>query len=392
MTKKIIIFTIIFVYLFNLSIAFSDVKKVKKIPLKLNAVQVFALDEVYNGDIDAFFIEASSKGIDTIMLRVFHNNGDKTHLNIKTNCSSGVYFNTEYACVVADILSDFITAAKTHNMKVFAWMASRSLSFLKEEDGGMSLAFSPDGGTVTGYGANIFKPEVREKIVNLFTDLAAYPIDGILFQDDFIIKYSEGADDYAVNLYKAETGEIASADLFFSGTKVYEGRKNFSGLKDEFYRWADWKSRYLTGLFKHIKEKVSEVNSDILFAVNIYYETPVNPSQGLAWYSQKLENFEKAGADYYAVMGYSEQIAKELGLDKNSTAIYIGKIAEKAIQHAKQPERVIMKLQSKYFWNEQNLITEKDFRIVCNYLASMKGISFAYVPIFSGSDIKTCGF
>ena len=57
-------------------------------------------------------------------------------------------------------------------------MATRSLSFLKTAEN-MSMSLSAEGKDVTGYGANIFKKDVRDTLLNLFEDLAKYEIDGI---------------------------------------------------------------------------------------------------------------------------------------------------------------------------------------------------------------------
>lgn len=91
----------------------------------------------------------------------------------------------------------------------------------------MSMSLSAEGKDVTGYGANIFKKDVRDTLLNLFEDLAKYDIDGILFQDDFIIKYTEGSDKYAAALFKEETGIDVKKENFFKSIKEYNGRKVF---------------------------------------------------------------------------------------------------------------------------------------------------------------------
>ncbi len=75
--------------------------------------------------------------------------------------------------------------------------------------------------------------------------------------------------------------------------------------------WAEWKSSQLALLFKELKEKAKTVNPKIKFAANVYYETPVDEAAAMAWYSQKLSTLKSAGADYFAVMGYFEQISSE---------------------------------------------------------------------------------
>lgn len=354
----------------------------------INGAQVFVLDEKYAGSLDKFFKEVKSKGINTVFFRVFHNSGDRSHLNISLKCESGVYFETRHACTVNNLLKNMLEYAHKNDIKLYAWMATRSLSFLKTENN-MSRSLSPVGDNETGYGANIFKKNVRDKLLGLFEDLAKYDIDGILFQDDFIIKYTEGSDKYAASLFKAETGIDVKKENFFRGIKEYNGKKVFSEYKDEFYIWAEWKSNQLVLLFKELKERAKTINPKIKFAANIYYETPIDEKAALSWYSQKLSALKSAGADYFAVMGYAEQISSEQNLDKIKTAALIGNIAEKAVQAVGNEKAVIIKLQSKSFLDKR-MFPYDDYKLICRQTKRAGNISYTVVPVFSSDDIYVC--
>lgn len=377
---------LIFIFAFP---AAGEIRKAERLADRISAAQVFVLSDVYKDDLGAFFSEAKAKGIDTVFFRVFHNAGDRPHMGADLACQTGVYFKTSGACVVRDMLGDVVREAHMRGIKVFAWMATRSLSFLKTPEN-MSMSFAPEGGIIPGYGANIFKPEVRLQLIRLFKDLAKYDIDGILFQDDFIIKYSEGADKQSADLFFAETGFKADPAFFFEGVRASGDKTVFSGLTDGFYIWARWKNDHLMKFFKELRHAVLEENPDILFAANVYYETPVAPRQALAWYSQRLEALEKAGADYYAVMGYAEQISAEQKLDAEDTADLIAKISEEAVAYVKDPKRVIMKLQSRLFAGDKREVSGRDFKRLCQAVAIGGEVSVAVVPVFSGNDIKTC--
>ncbi len=363
----------------------TGVKKIER--PALNGAQVFVMDGAYKNDIGAFFRQAKAKGVDTVFFRVFHNAGDRPHFGIAPACPSGVYFKTDVLCTVNDALGPVAEAARRSGVKIYAWMATRSLTQLKSEDN-MSEAFSPDGSVTLGYGANVFRPEVRSALIRLFKDLAAYDIDGILFQDDFIIKYTEGADAEAKALFLAETGIKAAPETFFRGVKEYNGKKTFTGLKDEFYIWAGWKALHMAKFFSALKEAARSVNPELAFAANIYYETPVYPEQGLAWYSQSIQALMAAGADYLAVMGYHEQIEAELGGGPEKTAAFIGDIAKAAAAAAEgEPARVIMKLQTASFLKGGRALPESEFGRVCSEVRKTEGVSIAVVPVFSSENI-----
>lgn len=386
MMKKIAV--IIFFVLTLNSVTHSQTVLSSEEIYKINGAQVFVLDEKYKGDIGKFFQEAKEKGINTVFFRVFHNSKDRAHLGMPLQCESGVYYETQHACTVYDLLSDVVKAAHDNNIKLYAWMATRSLSFLKYKEN-MSMSLSASGGHETGYGANIFKKEVRDILLGLFEDLAKYEIDGILFQDDFIIKYTEGSDRYAAFLFKEETGIEVKSENFFKSVKTYNGRKVFSEYTENFYTWAEWKSSQLSLFFKELKERAKTRNPKIKFAANIYYETPIDEKAGIAWYSQNLTALKNAGADYFAVMGYYEQISDEKKLDRVSAAEYIGKIAESAVKMAGSEKAVIMKLQSKSF-KGAGMLSYNDYKLVCRRTRLAGDISYATVPVFSSSDIYVC--
>ncbi len=383
--KKLI--TLLFIFLLYTKASSETVLSSEDIYF-INGAQVFVLDEKYANNLDLFFKEVKAKGINTIFFRVFHNSKDRSHLNMPLKCESGVYFETKSACTVNNLLKDIVEYSHKNNIKIFAWMATRSLSFLKTEDN-ISRSLSVDGGDELGYGANIFKKDVRETLYNLFRDLAEYDIDGILFQDDFIIKYTEGSDKYAAALFKEETGIEVKKENFFKSVKEYNGKKVFSEYKDEFYVWAEWKSSQLAFLFKELKEIAKTVNPRIKFAANVYYETPINEKAALSWYSQKLSTLKSAGADYFAVMGYFEQISSEQQLNRLETAELIGSIAENTIKTIGSEKAVIMKLQSRSFLGK-GMLSYDDYKLVCRHIKLAGNISYTVVPVFSSSDVYIC--
>ncbi len=353
--------------------------------LEINGVQVFVLDSSYLSDYNKFFKELKEKDVNTVFFRVFHNRGDRPHLGLDIKCDSGVYFKTKELCTVADILGDIVKAAHKNDIKLYAWMATRSITELKERD--RSLSFSPEGGTIEGYGANIFKKDIRDSLIKIFKDLAEYNIDGILVQDDFIVKYNEGADDYTLDLFKSDTGFNPTTSIFFNRVKEYNGKKVFSGYNDVFYIWSLWKNEYLISLLRELKVNISKVNKDIKLAVNIYYETPISREKGLAWYSQTISGLLSVPVDYIAVMGYIDQISNELEMSYEESVGYILDIAKKSINQIHSSNRVIMKLQVKPFRKGIDYIDNKYNIEICKILKSSYNSSIVLLPINKPSDV-----
>ncbi len=58
---------------------------------------------------------------------------------------------------------------------------------------------------------------------------------------------------------------------------------------------------------------------------NIYYEVPVNPRIGDKWYGQNIKDYFNSGVDNIAIMLYHHQIKRELKLSKNKLHKYLKK-------------------------------------------------------------------
>jgi biofilm PGA synthesis lipoprotein PgaB len=352
---------------------------------RLNGVQVFALDPSYAGDTGRFFDEVKAAGADTVFFRVFHNRVDRYHLGQKSYCGTGVYFRTDQACVINDMLAELTGEAHKRGIRLYAWMATRTLSFLKT-DAMMEKTFNPDGSYGEGYGASIFNVKAREKITKLFEDLAAYNIDGILFQDDFIMRYSEGASREALAAYYADTGKMLSYDKLFGCNEAENPTKVKNGCSETYIPWAKWKTERMTEFFSELREAVLVRNPSVRFAANVYYETPTDAIKGISWYAQSLDKLLKAGFDYLAVMCYHDQIRREMNLSEGETLSYINEIVANSVKAVNRPERVLVKFQ-RISWKDKSGIDRGELERVCSIAALYGDVSRAIVPVDSGADV-----
>ncbi|MDR2105213.1 MAG: family 10 glycosylhydrolase [Deferribacteraceae bacterium] len=349
-------------------------------------VQIFVIDHSYRGRLDEFFYEIKQLGVDAVFLRVFQNRGDRVHFGLTNLCpEGGVYFASKNACVEADILKEAVQSAKKNGVKLFAWMATRSLSFLKGEDN-ISLSFSPDNKRSLGYGANIFKPDVRAALLSLFAELAEYQIDGILLQDDFIIKYAEGADCFACTEFTQKTGVACDAEEFFYPTRS----STFGRRKAAYDRWNLWKAEELSRLFSEIRASARLINPTLLWAVNIYYETPIYKDKGLLWYSHYISKFMDAGEDYIAVMAYHVQIAQEMKLEERELLEFLKNLAFSSVR-AVGAEQAIFKVQVRRFNNANSPIDKLQTDSVQKALMNGGGENFIKLPINSPKDLLQRG-
>jgi biofilm PGA synthesis lipoprotein PgaB len=345
---------------------------------QIRGVQIFYIPKKYEFNLDYYMKTLKSKGINTVLFRVFQNNGDRVHFNAKSNCKSGVYFLTGQACMIDNSLSRVVNAAKKYDIKVYAWMATRSLSFLKERYGYESV-FERKGFEPKKYGVNIFNSDVRRKIKELFKDLAYYDIQGILIQDDYILKYNEGASPEARKRFYVDYGyeNLSSKKLFKNSTytKLY-------------HEWNSWKMKQLSSFLNEIKTEVKKINPGIKFAVNIYYETPVYPDRGLSWYSQSIKQYINYGFEYLAFMGYHEQISDEMGISRYAAINYVNKSIKNMQKITKNNSRIMVKYQISSFKKGGGYLNKNELRLLCKTIKTYPKISYVAVPFDDLKDLN----
>jgi len=330
---------------------------------KINGVQIFNFDKEYRYNLDNYFSSLKSSNVNTIFVRVFQNSTDRVHFDEQNKCASGVYFKSKIACNVFDLLDLIIPYAKKYDIKVFAWMATRSLSFLKETHK-LELEFR-NGNIQSGYGVNIFDKDARNSLIELFRELAMYDIDGILIQDDFILRMNEGLSDLSKTRYYVDYGKLPDN-------------------KDD--DWFKWKLSNLSGFLDKLRYETKKINPKIKFAVNIYYETPVYPEKGLKWYAQSIEQYKKLDFSYFAVMAYHEQIMGELKINFQDTLSYLNVMLNK-MSKLLLPENIVVKIQVREFNNEKTKISKYRIDKVCELIKNYNA-GIVLVPFENLSDLK----
>jgi biofilm PGA synthesis lipoprotein PgaB len=316
-------------------------------------------------------------GCNTVIVRVFHNNGDRFYPFAEPKADAGVYFKTDHMPVVDDVLGTMIAAARANDLSIFAWMTTRYAVCGDERFGLLEYDFAT-GSLVPAFGVNLFSDHEVERLVGLYRDLAAYAIDGVLFQDDLVLKHAEGMGPDAERLY----GRPIEPETFYidpylnnAGTKYY-----VHGYTDAFYDWAAFKSRRLGNVIKEIIDGVRRDRPDMLFCVNLSYEAVLRPDLALAWLSQDLGEFERAGADYFFIMAYQRQMMAEMGLsDLSELAPKYRELCESGVFMVGDPSRLVIKPQL-IDWETGRAVTGAELLTLSSFLYKRERIGIVLVP------------
>jgi biofilm PGA synthesis lipoprotein PgaB len=322
--------------------------------------------------------------MDTIILRVFHNRNDRFYPFVKSgklNNASGVYFNTIHSPVIEDILGPVLALAHKKGLKVFAWMTTRYANYgleNKNDLGCKAYDFSTKD-IVPCKGLDLFNKDAVAHLEGLFNDLSAYPLDGILFQDDLVLRHNEGFGPYAQSLFERDNGRRFAADELYSDVSENGGGGYTAGYTDEFWRWAAWKNKRLLHVAKRIRAAVKNKRTDVKFVINLMYESISNPPYAMAWLSQSLDEAVKQGFDYYAIMAYHQQMQGELKKEQYEIYSLIERMTAEAVRLVGEPHRVLMKLQT-IDWDTSMPLSGREVINLARKIQEAGNISLAVVP------------
>jgi biofilm PGA synthesis lipoprotein PgaB len=320
--------------------------------------------------------------VNTVFIRMFHNQGDRPLFKGGPSAGSGVYFRTEAAPMLKDYLSEIIPLCRRLGLSIFAWMTTRRSEWLLSEDPGLAeYTYDPPTDRVLrSRSLNIFHPRVVERLALLYRDLAAYDIDGILFQDDLVLRAGEGFSPEAIAAYMEDGGPTVSPGTLFRLEGRNPGSPLFSpdNYRPAFWDWVAWKNRRLLELAWELMDAAREIRPGLRFALNLYYEAVLNPRMALAWYAQDLKAAQGYPFDYYSLMSYHRQIGKELSLSGEEALGVLTTMSRRAVRAVGSPEKIIMKIQA-LDWDTRQTIPREELDHALEAATPVEGISLAFV-------------
>jgi len=120
-------------------------------------------------------------------------------------------------------------------------------------------------------------------------------------------------------------------------TEIWEYEKDGKNLE-----WSKWKARKLLDLAEKIIEESKKINPDLKFVLDTYYDSVIDPGNGIEWFSQDIIG-AKDYFDYFAIMSYHKQIAEENDLSTKESLEFLENISSEAREIL--GSKAIMKIQ-----------------------------------------------
>jgi biofilm PGA synthesis lipoprotein PgaB len=324
---------------------------------KLDAVQVFVFRSPRPEQIDSELAALRASGVDTLIVRAFHNRGDRPLFPGLGIAEPGVYFRSRNAPLAADLLPGLVEKARAQGMRIFAWVGTRKSEWLIEQHPEwLEYQYDPSlGRTVPSKSLSLANPDVRRMLIELAGEAAATGVDGILLQDDLVIRLGEGFSPAAEQDAITRTGRAYHPGELLR-TLPNGALAPVAG--EALDRWVRWKGDTILRFIGDVATTIRAVKPDILLAVNLFYEALLDTRRGLAWFGQDAAGMTDL-ADYLAVMSYHRQMRAETGESQDFVDGLLRRVADGAGSLAVDSPRIIFKVQS-VDWRDRQPISEEE--------------------------------
>lgn len=344
----------------------------------LRAVQVMFFEGKTGEEIDAELKRLKRAGIDTVIVRAFHNYDDRFYPLARRASERGVYFRTKEAPVVDDILPVIIALAHGNGLKIFAWMTTRYADYGVEENPELACR-GYDINSRKFYrckGLDLFNEEAVRRLEAIYSDLAENDIDGVLFQDDLVLRHNEGFGPHAEKFFISDAGARPDPESLYSRSGAEPDKVDYTKL---FWRWSSVKNRRLLDVAERLKDAVKRKRPETLFAINLMYESVTNPAYALAWLSQDLNAALGRDFDYYSIMAYHRQMGEELNKTPGDIRDLIARMVRDASDAVGDAHRVLIKLQT-VDWKTGDPISNGEVVALIRGIEGLRDVSLAVVP------------
>jgi len=354
---------------------------------RIQAAQVFYTASKNYEEFEEEIKKIKSQGINTVIFRVFGNKGDRIHGIAKPKSDVGVYYSTSRAPVIDDVLGKVTEIAHSHGIKLFAWMTTREAIYGASDDM-LDKEFSiSEDKEINIPKLDLFNPKSLRYLEGLYLDLAKYPIDGVLFQDDFTIKQMESLGTSAKLEFLLDFKRTLDPKRMYGELELKpDGKIESIQYTEEFWEWARWKNKKLLEVAKRLTRILKGKNPGIKTTLNATYELFRKPENTLAW--QSHNTLVAKEFDYVALMTYQRQMMDELGIGKNEVEVLIKTITENAVRGTGDPKKVIMKIQTINWENREPIPEEEIDRMYRAINSVSREVGVAFVPWEGNVDIK----
>ncbi len=230
-------------------------------------------------------------------------------------------------------------ASRRGGVALWGWLIGRKYPWLGRPE--LAGRQREKGRLETSQKLDLFHPGTVTLLVSLFGELARTGVDGILIQDDLVMRDGEGLSERGVELLARRSGwPVVPADLLRPDHPLL-------GL------WTQLKCERVAEVVRQIVAAVRRENPRCQVGLNVYYEAALTPDKGREWLAQDLDLLLETGIERVYLMAYHRQMKSELALGEPENRRRFAELVARAWQKAGR--RLVVKLQGRDFDTKERI-------------------------------------
>lgn len=257
----------------------------------MRAITVSSRDLPSPNDLDRWLLSLVEQGVTTIICPLDTASESNSDVSESNDRRSGIYFRSEWAPMVRDVVGELIPSAHQRGLTVVVAFSPRRTEWMDPGLGWNDRVYDPARRQLrlSPY-MDLFHPAFQEYLIGLLADLAATGIDGLLFQNDIPLGPYDGFSVVAVHAFEKEF------QVRLDPSHLFQAVEHGAGLSDgrtgqyppEFWRWIGWKAREQTKILERLGRAMRSRADNLQLAVEVHTEAVTDPRDALVRYSEDL--------------------------------------------------------------------------------------------------------
>ena len=273
-------------------------------------------------EFEQYLKELNEGGFTAIQLEVTQYRGQHIFLFGRALKARGFYFYTEMGPVVDDLLGKIINAVHKNNMLIHVSLPSRTHPWINyQQTNLMDEYWNPLQSAYTLQNKlDLINPDGRKYLLKLIHSLIKYPIDGLIFKDDFTYSPNEGLSRYVrAAYYKRFAQEVSPKKLFLAKT-TGDGRGYELLLKEKFSQLARWRTERIYLSFVILLKEIKNLKPELKVGVELTPEMLLDDQISIPWYSTGAEYLTNLAFDLFVLKWSKGQNETETDFESFSQA------------------------------------------------------------------------
>jgi hypothetical protein len=230
-------------------------------------------------DIEILFQRLKSGGANTIIARPLKKNGN----------------------IDAASLTNLIFISHMAGLRVYVVLPTRlDRRVLETHPAWEEIRYDLESGTLQATGLlNLANPQVVAHLVKRFKDVAAFSVDGILLDEDFVYESTEGMSPPLLREYTRIYGSPFAARKVFAKASPAITDSDIKDFDKSFWQWSELKRDAMVNAAQEIGKACRAVQGEIQFGIPLHVPGGETPQQALARFAYDMKAFRNLAIDFY---------------------------------------------------------------------------------------------